>query len=223
MAVDNIHLNEQTGRTAAADERSRIARELHDSVTQTLFTASVLAEATPRIWNRDQGIARQNMEKLSVLIRGALAEMRSMLLELRSDASPDQSLSQLLTTLAEATRARSNMAVSISVEGDRELPADVTMTLYRIAQEALNNVVKHAEATQVDITLLNQPDRVTLHIRDDGRGFDPQAIPAGHMGISIMAERAQKIGGSLQIQSQPGRGTEVSVTWPAPTGRTNHD
>ena len=158
-----------------------------------------------------------------MLIRGALAEMRSMLLELRSGASPDQSLSQLLTTLAEATRARSNMAVSLSIEGDRELPADVTMTLYRIAQEALNNVVKHAEATQVDITLLNEPDRVALHIRDDGRGFDPQAIPAGHMGISIMAERAQKIGADVQIQSQPGRGTEVSVTWPAPTGSANHD
>ena len=223
MALDNIHLNEQTGRTAAADERSRIARELHDSVTQTLFTASVLAEATPRIWNRDQGIARQNMEKLSVLIRGALAEMRSLLVELRTDAAPDQSLNQLLNTLAEATRARSNMAVSISVEGDRELPADVTMTLYRIAQEALNNVVKHAEATRVDIMLLNQSDRVALHIRDDGRGFDPQAIPVGHMGISIMAERAQKIGSDLQIQSKPGRGTEVSVTWSYPTGGTIHD
>ena len=105
VAIDNIYLNEQTGRAAAADERSRIARELHDSLTQTLFTASVLAEATPRIWNRDPGIARQNMEKLSVLIRGALAEMRSLLLELRPGASTDQSLGQLLNTLAEATRA----------------------------------------------------------------------------------------------------------------------
>ena len=223
VAIDNIYLNERTGRSAAADERSRIARELHDSVTQTLFTASVLAEATPRIWNRDQGIARQNMEKLSVLIRGALAEMRSLLVELRADASPDQSLNQLLNTLAEATRARSNMAVSISVEAVRELPADVTMTLYRIAQEALNNVVKHAEATWVDIMLLNQSDRVAIRIRDDGRGFDPQAIPVGHLGIRIMAERAQKIGSDLQIQSKPGRGTEVSVTWSYPTGGAIHD
>ena len=92
VAVDNIYLNEQTGRAAAADERSRIARELHDSLTQTLFTASVLAEATPRIWIKDRDIARQNMEKLSVLIRGALAEMRSLLLELRPGASTDQSL-----------------------------------------------------------------------------------------------------------------------------------
>ena len=105
VAIDNIYLNEQTGRTAAADERSRIARELHDSLTQTLFTASVLAEVTPRIWIKDRDIARQNMEKLSVLIRGALAEMRSLLLELRPGASTDQSLSQLLNTLAEATRA----------------------------------------------------------------------------------------------------------------------
>ena len=104
VAIDNIHLNEQTGRTAAADERSRIARELHDSLTQTLFTASVLAEATPRIWIKDRDIARQNMEKLSVLIRGALAEMRSLLLELRPGAPTDQSLGQLLNTLAEATR-----------------------------------------------------------------------------------------------------------------------
>jgi len=223
VAVDNIHLNEQTGRAAAADERSRIARELHDSVTQTLFTASVLAEATPRIWNRDPGIARQNMEKLSLLIRGALAEMRSLLLELRPGGSSDQSLGQLLNTLAEATRARSNMAVSLSIEGDRELPADVTMTLYRIAQEALNNVINHAEATQVDITLLNELERVVLRIRDDGRGFDPQVVPAGHMGLSIMAERASKIGADLQIQSQPGRGAAVSIAWPASTERTGHD
>jgi signal transduction histidine kinase len=223
VAIDNIYLNERTGRSAAADERSRIARELHDSLTQTLFTASVLAEATPRIWIKDRDIARQNMEKLSVLIRGALAEMRSLLLELRPGAPTDQSLSQLFNTLTEAARARSNMTVSLGIEGDRELPDDVTLTLYHIAQEALNNVVRHAEATWVAITLLDEPDRVALHIRDDGRGFDPQVIPAGHMGISIMAERAQKIGADFHIHSQPGRGTEVIATWPVPTGSANHD
>jgi signal transduction histidine kinase len=223
VAIENIRLNEQTGRAAAAEERSRIARELHDSVTQTLFTASVLAEATPRIWNRERDIARQNMEKLSVLIRGALAEMRSLLLELRTDAPPDQTLGQLLSTLAEAARARSNMTVSIGIEGDREPPPEVALAFYRITREALNNVMRHAEATRVDMTLLSQPDGVELHIRDDGRGFDPEAIPAGHMGISIMAERARKIGGDLQIQSKPGRGTEVSVHWPGPMGNTSHD
>ena len=162
--------------------------------------------------------------RLSLLIRGALAEMRSMLLELRSDAPPNQTLDQLLTTLAEATRARSAMAVSFAVKGDCELPpsGDVTLTFYRIAQETLNNVIKHAEATRVDIALLCQPDRVALHIRDDGRGFDPQLIPDGHFGISIMAERARKIGADIQIHSTPGRGTEVSLIWQDPTGGTNH-
>ena len=223
VVIENIHLNEQSVQAAAADERSRIARELHDSVTQTLFTASVLAEATPRLWNKDQGIARQNMEKLSVLIRGALAEMRSLLFELRSNALADQSLGQLLTTLAEATRARSNMTVSISDEGEYSLTPEATMAFYRIAQEALNNVIKHAEATRVDIVLLRNAERVELRIRDDGRGFDPQAIPEGHLGIGIMRERAEKIGGDFRIQSTPGRGTEVSMIWPATNGRTSHD
>jgi PAS domain S-box-containing protein len=223
VAIDNIYLKEQAEITAAAEERSRIARELHDSVTQTLFTASMLAEATPRIWNKDQSIARQNMEKLSVLIRGALAEMRSLLLELRSDAPLNQTLPQLLSTLADATRARSNMMVSFNVEGERDLPTDVTLTFYRIAQEALNNAIKHAEATTIDIMLVGQPDRVELHIRDDGRGFDPQAIPEGHLGISIMRERAAKIDASVQIESKPGHGTEVTAIWSAPQEKATHD
>jgi signal transduction histidine kinase len=218
VAIDNIHLNEQMRLAGATEERSWIARELHDSVTQTLFTASVMAEATPRIWDKDQNIARQNMEKLSALIRGALAEMRSLLYELRSSGSPDQTLDQLLNTLAEATRGRSNLAVSLSIEGDRGLSPEVTMTFYRIAREALNNVISHAEATRVDITLIKRPDHVALQISDDGRSFDPGTIPAGHMGISIMAERAKKIGGNCQIQSEPGHGTEIKVTWSDPKG-----
>ena len=115
------------------------------------------------------------------------------------------------------------MSVSQSVEGNRELPAEVTLAFYRIAQEALNNVIKHAEATRVDMSLLDQPDRVELHIRDDGRGFDTQLIPDGHLGISIMAERAKKVGGDFQIQSTLGRGTEITVIWPSLSGGANHD
>jgi len=142
---------------------------------------------------------------------------------LRSDAPLYQTLPQLLSTLADATRARSNMAVSLQVEGERDLPADVTLTFYRIAQEALNNAIKHAEATTIDIALVAQPDRVELRLRDDGRGFDPQTIPDGHLGISIMRERAAKIGAAIQIESQPGRGTEVSVTWLDSAERANHE
>jgi signal transduction histidine kinase len=216
VAIDNIHLNEQTRQTAAAGERSRIARELHDSVTQTLFSASVLAEATPRLWDKDQDIARKNMEKLSKLIRGALAEMRSLLIELRSDTGPDQSLVQLLNALVEGARARSNMTVDMTVEGDFDPPPEVTMTFYRIAQEALNNVIRHAVAARVEVTLVRNPSHVELYVKDDGQGFDPRAIPDGHLGISIMAERAKKIGGVFLILSQAGHGTEVKVSWSDP-------
>ncbi|MBE2238252.1 MAG: PAS domain S-box protein [Caldilineaceae bacterium] len=213
VVIDNVHLNEQALRAAAADERSRIARELHDSVTQTLFTASMMAESTPLIWEKNQSIGRQNMHKLSLLLRSALAEMRSLLLELRDDALPPQELGQLLTDLADATRARGNATVSTYFKEVDKVPTVVTMTFYRIAQEALNNIIKHAEATKVELTAHTDLDGLTLRIRDNGRGFDPQAIPAGHIGLSIMAERVEKIGGNLQIQSAPGRGATILVTW----------
>ncbi len=222
VAMDNIHHTQQAQVAAVTDERSRIARDLHDSVTQTLFTASVLAEAAPLIWTKNPELARQNMEKLSILIRGALSEMRSLLLELRADTLPNQTLDELLPVLVEAVRMRTNAVISINVEGDCQPPPEVTMTFYRIAQEALNNVARHAEAFRVDITLQNKPDGILLHIRDDGRGFDPQNIPAGHLGLSIMAERAKKIGGQLQIHSEPGHGTELTITWPDAKERENH-
>jgi signal transduction histidine kinase len=163
------------------------------------------------------------MEKLSRLIRGALAEMRSLLIELRSDAKPDQSLVQLLNTLVEGARARSNMTINMTVDGDLDPPPDVTMTFYRIAQESLNNVIKHAVATQVEITLVRTSSHVELDIKDDGHGFEPDNVSSGHMGISIMAERAGKIGGDLRVKSRPGQGTEVKAAWTESEGRKNHD
>jgi signal transduction histidine kinase len=196
-----------------SEERQRLARELHDSVTQTLFTASVLAEATPRIWEKDQAIARTNMEKLSVLIRGALADMRSLLIELRITDFQNQSLSTLLNTLAEAARARSRADITITIHDDPALPKKVTEAFYRVAREALNNVIVHAHATQVDMSFFDRRGRATLSIRDNGRGFDHQADPAGHLGIKIMGERAEGIGGDLQIRSQAGQGTEIILIW----------
>jgi signal transduction histidine kinase len=199
--------------TAALTERERLARDLHDSVSQILFTAGMIADATPRLWDKDPTSGQQNLEMLSVMIRGASAEMRSLLLELRPDTLRDQTLGKLLEMLAVATRARTRAAVSLKVEGDRLLPEDITITLHRIAQESLNNIAKHAEASEVVIDLSCGPESANLSIEDDGRGFDPQAIPAGHLGIGIMRERAQKIGATFQINSKPGDGTSVLVTW----------
>jgi signal transduction histidine kinase len=196
-----------------AEERNRLARELHDSVTQTLFTASILAEATPRIWDKNQGIARLNIDKLSVLIRGALAEMRSMLIELRSEDLHNQSLGQLLTMLVEAARARTNAIITIPRMDVVELPNDIAMAFYRIARETINNVIVHAEASQINIYLIDEQSQVELRIEDDGRGFDPHAVGEGHLGIRIMNERTAMIGGNLQITSKPGQGTKIAVTW----------
>jgi signal transduction histidine kinase len=173
----------------------------------------MVADATPSLWEKDPATGRQNMEMLSTMIRGASAEMRSLLLELRPDTLRDQTLGSLLNTLAVAARARSQAEVSLNVEGDCQLADEVTLTLHRIAQESLNNVAKHAQASEVFVDLNCTPACVTLCIRDDGRGFDPRNIPAGHLGIGIMRERAQKIGATLTIDSTPGGGTIVSVTW----------
>jgi signal transduction histidine kinase len=199
--------------SAVLEERARLARDLHDAVTQTLFSASLLADTTPRIWERDQTIARQNLAQLSRLLRGALAEMRTLLFELRREAMEEQTLDQLMGPLAEAARARSRADVHLQIEEDRPLPKNVTVGLHRIAQESLNNVTKHAEATTVDVDLNCSSEGVVLRISDDGRGFDPAHIPPGHMGIGFMTERAREIGAVLEIDSHPGRGTQVTVTW----------
>ncbi len=205
--------HDQTKMLITAEERNRLARELHDSVTQTLFTASVLAEATPRIWDRDRNMARQNMDKLSLLIRGALAEMRSMLLELRSEELQNQTLDLLLNTLVEGARARSHAIITFSTSDIPEIPKNVTLAFYRMAREALNNTLIHSSASQVHVSLEAEPGQVGLQIQDNGCGFDPQAIPPGHLGLRILGERAAEIGGSVQIRSKPGYGTEIGITW----------
>ena len=211
--IENNLLLEQVQMAAAYEERNHLAQELHDSVTQTLFTASVLAQATPRIWENDKGIARQNLEKLNVLIRGALAEMRSLLLELRSGDLHNQTLNQLLSTLVDAGRVRTRAGISLSVTGDRKLPDNITLAIYRLAQESLNNAINHAQANLIKINLIEKPHQVVLQIEDDGQGFDSRMIPEGHLGLEIMSERAAQIGAILKIRSRPGIGTRIILTW----------
>ena len=206
------NLLHQAGESAAQQERNRLARELHDSVTQTLFTASVLAEATPRIWDKERQLAIQNMANLSQLIRGALAEMRSMLIELRSGDLRDQTLEELLHTLVEAAQGRSRVDFRLSIMDIPELADRVTLAFYRTAREALNNVIVHSRATRVDISLIEEDGRIELLIRDNGRGFDPGTVPTGHLGIKIMRERAAEIGADLSINSEADRGTEILLT-----------
>jgi two-component system nitrate/nitrite sensor histidine kinase NarX len=136
-----------------------------------------------------------------------------MLLELRPAALIDIELADLLRQLAEAMLGRTRVPVSLAVDGQCALPSDVKIALYRIAQEALNNVAKHAGAKQVMLSLRCLHDRAELVIQDDGRGFTMENISADHLGVGIMHERAASVGATLQIDSGPGRGTRVTAIW----------
>ncbi len=213
LAIENARLREQTERAAAAAERSRLARDLHDAVTQTLFSASLIAEVLPRLWERSPDIGRQRLEELRQLTRGALAEMRTLLLELRPATLTEVGLADLLRQLTEAITGRARVPVVLSVEGQRYLPPDVQVALYRITQEALNNVAKHASASRAAVILRYQPTGVVLHISDDGRGFILEQTSSDSLGLNIMRERAEAIGAQLRIESEPAQGTQVMVVW----------
>ncbi|MBL7184089.1 MAG: GAF domain-containing protein [Anaerolineae bacterium] len=222
IALENARLYEQARQLAVMEERQRLARELHDAVTQTLFSASLIAEALPAIWESDQEDGRQLLRDLRQLSRGALAEMRTLLMELRPAALVEANMADLLRQLGEAVTGRTGVPVTVTVEGQYKFPPDVHVALYRIAQEALNNVVKHARASQVTVSLHDLPPLtgggwggVQLCISDNGRGFDLNRAASDHLGLGlgIIRERAQAIGASLELESQPGRGTQVMVVW----------
>jgi len=211
--TERVRAEQQLEEAAAAAERERLARELHDAVTQVLFSASLIADTLPRVWERHPEQGQLGLEELRRLTHGALAEMRTLLLELRPGALSEQDLGTLLRQLTDGMMARTRMPVATTVVGNSSLPTDVQIALYRIAQEALNNVAKHAQASRAKVSLENEPGCVTLHISDDGRGFDMGAAQPHQLGMQIMRERAQAIGASIRVKSQPGQGTELVVTW----------
>ena len=224
IAIENAQLYQKAQHLAVKEERSRLARELHDAVTQTLFSASLIAEAVPAAWEKDPTQGRELLQELRGLSRGALAEMRTLLLELRPASLIETRLEDLLRQLGEAASGREGIPVRVVLEGEGALPPEVHVAMYRIAQEALNNVVKHARASQVIIRLCYDcadqkevrqahPQSVLLSISDDGRGFDLTQAPHHRLGLEIMQERAQTIGANLTVDSQPGKGTQVTVMW----------
>jgi PAS domain S-box-containing protein len=221
VAIRNARLYEQAQEAATLQERQRLARELHDAVTQTLFSTALIADVIPELWELDPREGRQQMAELQRLTRGALAEMRILLVELRPAALTELRLADLLRQLAEATAGRTHLEVSASVDGDeRPLPGDVQVALYRIAQEALNNVVKHARARQASVTLAYEGDRgLRLRVIDDGCGFDTGAVPAGHFGLGTMRERAESIGAAIHVATALGGGTTLEVDVPRPRER----
>lgn len=216
IAIDNSRLYRQAHELAAGRERQRLARDLHDAVSQTLFSASLIAEVLPRIYGKNPEMGRQRLEELRQLTRGALAEMRTLLLELRPAALAQASLPELLRQLSEAVIGRARIPVELVVDGCGQLPAEVRVAVYRIAQEALNNVVKHARASKARVCLTCDSRVLRLEVEDDGAGFDPEAAGSGRLGMGIMRERADAVGARLTVTSAPSQGCLVVLIWPLP-------
>ncbi len=223
LAIDNARLRERAQQDAVFRERNRLARELHDSVIQNLFSASLIAETLPQIIQRAPEKGAVGLNELQLLIRGAIAEMHSLLLELRPNAIEEARLEELLKQLSEIASGRLRKPIAFTNRGETVLPVDVRLTFYRTAQEAINNIVKHAEANNISISLVREgesPDGVCnqakLTISDDGRGFSETSDNSDHLGFSIMQEKADLIGAKLSIKSQPNLGTTVQLEWKNP-------
>lgn len=210
-------LRVRAGELAASEERARLARELHDSVTQALFSMTLQTRAAELLLQKDPPAAAATLASLRDLQRDALAEMRSLVFELRPAGLADTGLVHALTTHAAAIEGRIGLPVAVAARVDPAAPAvplETQEAVYRIAQEALHNVVRHARASRVRVELDSDASQVRLVVADDGAGFDPERVPAGHLGLDGMRVRAERLGGSLAVEAAPGHGTTLDLRIP---------
>jgi PAS domain S-box-containing protein len=221
VAVENARLYDQAEQSAAIAERHRLSRELHDSVTQSLYSVTMYAEAAARVLAAgDAATAGAHLRELRDTAQEALREMRLLIFELRPPDLERIGLAAALRVRLESVEVRGGMQTELRVDGAPDparLPLLAEEELYHIAQEALNNVLKHAHAQHVRVELVFGGSETCLAICDDGAGFAPDAVSQrGGLGLASLRERAEKIGATLAIASSPGQGTEVRVVVPAP-------
>lgn len=216
QALHRAKLTEQIALHAAAQERQRLARDLHDSVKQLLFASSTLSESLGRIWERSPEKAPKYTADIVKLNRAALAELQSLLFEMRPEAIVTAPFMTLVKNLCDGLRGHKAITINLDYSGPEPLylPAEVHIALYRLTQEALHNIHKHSEATQIDIACSYNDNLFRLTIRDNGAGFAPEQISSG-MGLNTMRERAAAIGAAFSIKSAAGEGTEIAVEWAA--------
>jgi signal transduction histidine kinase len=212
MAVENARLYDRAQQMAAMEERNRLAQELHDSVTQSLYSLTLYAEAAARMLEAGQSEeAARHLRELGDTAREALQEMRLLIFELKPLALEKAELAEAIRARLDAVESRVGLKVNLRVTGDAVIDNPLKLELYHLACEALNNVLKHAGARSVSVLLTLSPDNVVLEVNDDGKGFDLQAGRAsGGLGLAGMEQRAHRVGGELCLQSAPGRGTKVS-------------
>jgi PAS domain S-box-containing protein len=219
VAVINDRLLTETGQTSALQERARLARELHDSVSQALFSMTLHARTAQLAMEKQDlpqdGPLGRSVAQLRELSQGALAEMRALIFELRPDALAEEGLMAALRKQVAALTSRTGLQVAVEGPEQRlDVRPATEEHLYRLALEALNNTVRHADARTATITLTVAGERLELAVNDDGLGFDTDSEHPGHLGLRTMQERASAVGGTLEVHSQAGRGTTVRLVIP---------
>lgn len=215
IAIENARLYDRSREQDILQERNRLARELHDSLSQALFSMVLNAEAANLFFDSDPTRARAQIQLLYETANAALKEMRALIFELRPANLEQEGLAVVLTKHAKLVGDRSGIAVHVEVKGQGRLPLHIEKALFRVAQEALNNIVKHAQATEAAIMLNTQDDTVYMKIKDNGVGFTPGVVKQGTLGLTSMRERVEQLGGTFVIGPNPsGAGTLVSVAVP---------
>lgn len=217
--IESAELHAKARDVAVLEERNRLARELHDSVTQVLFGLTLNLESASGLLAKNPEKAARLVTRSQEMAAEALAEMRSLIFELRPAALQEKGLAMALTNHINLFRRRHGIDVSLTLHGDERLSPDIEFALYRIAQEALYNVAKHAKASHVKVSLEVRPDEVSLEVVDDGIGFDLSAGAKGQsFGMIGMKERMSEVGGSLTVETASGQGTCVRARIPLAPG-----
>jgi PAS domain S-box-containing protein len=207
-------LRRQAGELASSQERAHLARELHDSVTQALFSMTLVTRTTELLVDRDPAAAKEKLGSLRDLQREALAEMRALIFELRPGNIEQDGLLAALKTHSASLQGRIGLPILVTSNLTERFPIALEEVLYRISQEALHNIVKHAAARQVTLTIDRTAKGLRLQIVDDGKGFDAGSVPDGHLGLAGMRSRAEKVGASFEVTSKLGGGTTIEVNVP---------
>ncbi|MFD5392477.1 GAF domain-containing sensor histidine kinase [Streptomyces sp. NPDC127074] len=216
IALTNARLYERSRELTIAGERARLAHELHDAVSQKLFSLRLTAQAATALVDRDPGRAKEELQQIALLAAEATDELRSAVVELRPAALDEDGLVATLRTQVQVLDRAHTAQVTFACHGVRALPAAQEGAVLRVAQEALHNALRHADARQVDVTLTRHGQGARLRVTDDGRGFDPSAVRrAGrHLGLVSMRDRAGGVGGALTVESAPGKGTVIEMEVP---------
>ena len=222
IAIKNASLIGQAQESAAVTERQRLARELHDSVSQALYGIALGAKTARTLLDRDAAKAVEPVDYVLQLAQAGLAEMRALIFQLRPESLAQEGLVAAMEKEVAATSARYGLAVEADLGEEPPVPLDLKEAAYRIGQEAMHNTVKHAKAARVWVTLDYRDGELRLDIRDDGKGFDPTAEFPGHLGLKSMRERAARVRGTLDLTSAPGEGARLSLRVPVPANAEPH-